>query len=174
MASKGMNKFLQLIGFGDDDPEEESRSAYTPPARSSSTSGSANPYRSGSSSSRSSTSSSGSRNEYRPESRSSESRYGQSVSSTEGVRMVVLQPQSMEDTQVVIDNLCQGKSVIVNLENLSPEVAQRLLDFISGAIYALRGNIRKVSRGIFLLAPNGVDISGNIASSFAGSIRQAR
>jgi len=173
MASKGMNKFLQLIGFGDDEPEEESRSAYTPPSRSNA-SGSVNPYRTGSGAPRGGSSSSNVRSEYRPEPRSSESRYGNSVSSTEGVRMVVLQPQSMEDTQVVIDNLCQGKSIIVNLENLSPEVAQRLLDFISGAIYALRGSIRKVSRGIFLLAPNGVDISGNIASSFAGSIRQAR
>ena len=84
-----------------------------------------------------------------------------------------LQPQSMEDTQTVIDNLRLGKPVIVNLENLQSEAAQRLLDFISGAIYALEGNIRKVSRGIFLLAPDGVDISGNIASSFASNIRKS-
>ena len=86
--------------------------------------------------------------------------------------MMVLQPQSFEDTQMVIDNLLGGKSVVLNLENLKSDAAQRVLDFVSGAIYALNGNIRKVSKGIFILAPQGVDISGNISASFASSIRK--
>ena len=87
------------------------------------------------------------------------------------VRMVVFQPQTYEDTQTIIDNLKAKKPVIVNLENLNVEVAQRVLDFISGAIYALDGSVRKVSKGIFLLAPKGVDISGNFASGLPGSVR---
>ncbi len=87
------------------------------------------------------------------------------------VRMVVFQPQTYEDTQTIIDNLKARKPVIVNLENLNVEVAQRVLDFISGAIYALDGSVRKVSKGIFLLAPKGVDISGNFASGLPGSVR---
>jgi FtsZ-interacting cell division protein YlmF len=71
--------------------------------------------------------------------------------SADSVRMVVFQPQTYEDTQTIIDNLKTRKPVIVNLENLNVDVAQRVLDFISGAIYALDGSVRKVSKGIFLL-----------------------
>ena len=91
--------------------------------------------------------------------------------SADSVRMVVFQPQTYEDTQTIIDNLKSRKPVIVNLENLNVDVAQRVLDFISGAIYALDGSVRKVSKGIFLLAPKGVDISGNFTSALPGSIK---
>ena len=89
----------------------------------------------------------------------------------DSVRMVVFQPQTYEDTQTIIDNLKTRKPVIVNLESLNVDVAQRVLDFISGAIYALDGSVRKVSKGIFLLAPKGVDISGNFTSALPGSIK---
>lgn len=88
----------------------------------------------------------------------------------QSVRMVVFQPQTYEDTQTIIDNLKAKKPIIVNLENLNIDVAQRVLDFISGAIYALDGSVRKVSKGIFLLAPKGVDIAGNFASALPGSV----
>ncbi len=91
--------------------------------------------------------------------------------SADSVRMVVFQPQTYEDTQTIIDNLKSRKPVIVNLESLNVDVAQRVLDFISGAIYALDGSVRKVSKGIFLLAPKGVDISGNFTSALPGSIK---
>lgn len=91
--------------------------------------------------------------------------------SADSVRMVVFQPQTYEDTQTIIDNLKTRKPVIVNLENLNVDVAQRVLDFISGAIYALDGSVRKVSKGIFLLAPKGVDISGNFTSALPGSVK---
>ncbi len=90
------------------------------------------------------------------------------------VRMVVFQPQTYDDTQTIIDNLKSGKPVIVNLETLNPDIAQRVLDFIGGAIYALDGNVRKVSKGIFLLAPEGVDIAGNFASDYASNSKQGR
>jgi len=90
------------------------------------------------------------------------------------VRMVVFQPQTYDDTQTIIDNLKAGKPVIVNLETLNPDIAQRVLDFIGGAIYALDGNVRKVSKGIFLLAPEGVDIAGNFASDYASNSKQGR
>lgn len=93
-----------------------------------------------------------------------------SPSANQGVKMVVFQPQTYEDTQTIIDNLKAKKPIIVNLENLNIDVAQRVLDFISGAIYALDGSVRKVSKGIFLLAPRGVDIAGNFASGLPGSV----
>jgi len=83
-------------------------------------------------------------------------------------RMIVYQPVSYDDTQNIIDNLKAKKPVIVNLESLDQDVAQRTLDFMSGAVYALNGNIHKISRGIFVLAPTNVDISGNIPEELKG------
>ena len=173
MANKGMKKFLNIIGFGDDGDDYYEEPQYTAPTRAPQsdrrrpTTGYTGAARS---------TAPPKNNVTRIDNRAPISRAAPTTSpaaSSDAMRMVVLQPQSMEDTQTVIDNLRLGKPVIVNLENLQSEAAQRLLDFISGAIYALEGNIRKVSRGIFLLAPDGVDISGNIASSFASNIRKA-
>jgi len=112
----------------------------------------------------------GSRRTY-DEARQASPAMGAGSVSADSVRMVVFQPQTYEDTQTIIDNLKSRKPVIVNLENLNVDVAQRVLDFISGAIYALDGSVRKVSKGIFLLAPKGVDISGNFTSALPGSIK---
>lgn len=106
-------------------------------------------------------------------------RFTSSAPSTQGeqnsfVRMVVFQPQTYDDTQTIIDNLKSGKPVIVNLETLNPDIAQRVLDFIGGAIYALDGSVRKVSKGIFLLAPEGVDIAGNFASDYTSNSKDGR
>ncbi|MGI5908427.1 MAG: cell division protein SepF [Christensenellales bacterium] len=84
--------------------------------------------------------------------------------SSNNMKMIVFQPMSYEDTQSVIDNLKNRKPVVVNLEALDLDVAQRVLDFMSGAVYAVNGTIQKVSRCIFVLAPNNVDVVGNIAS----------
>jgi len=157
------NKFLNLIGFGEEDDTD------VRPSSSGRDSG-ASRMSSAASTPRKSTSSS------RPVSASGPSRVvsmQQGMSVPDPMRMMLLQPQSFEDTQMVIDNLREGKSVIVNLENMNQGTAQRVLDFISGAIYALDGDMRKVSKGIFLCAPSGIDISGNVASSFASSLRKS-
>jgi cell division inhibitor SepF len=91
-----------------------------------------------------------------------------------GMRMVVYQPQSYDDTQRIIDDLKSGRPVIANLEDLNVDIAQRVLDFLSGAVYGLDGSIRKISRGIFLLAPPHVDISGNALGSLTSDLRSSR
>ncbi len=77
------------------------------------------------------------------------------------MKMIVYQPLSYEDTQNIIDNLKSRKPVIVNMEELEIDCAQRILDFMAGAIYALSGTIHKISRGIFVVAPNNIDVVGN-------------
>lgn len=79
------------------------------------------------------------------------------------MKMIVYQPSSYSDTQSIIDNIKSRKPVVINLETLEYDVAQRVLDFISGALYALNGSIFKVSKSIFVLAPSNVGISGNVA-----------
>jgi cell division inhibitor SepF len=84
------------------------------------------------------------------------------------VKVVVYQPLSYDDTQNIIDNLKSRKPIIVNLESLEQELAQRVLDFMSGAVYALDGTIQKVHRSIFVLVPSNVDIIGNIPEDLKG------
>jgi cell division inhibitor SepF len=76
--------------------------------------------------------------------------------------MVLYQPQSNDDTQNIIDYMKAHRSVIINLEQLDSEVAQRILDFVSGASYALNGKIHKISSEIFLLAPSEANVMNNL------------
>ncbi len=78
------------------------------------------------------------------------------------MKVVIYEPTNFDEAPSIVDNLKSRKPVIINLENIDTELAKKFFDFLNGAIYALDGNIQKVSAGIFILAPNNVDISGNI------------
>lgn len=84
------------------------------------------------------------------------------------IKVVVYQALTYDDTQNIIDNLKSRKPIIVNLDSLEQDLAQRVLDFMSGAVYALDGTIQKVSRSIFVLVPSNVDIVGNIPEDLKG------
>ena len=74
----------------------------------------------------------------------------------------IQKPASFEDSSEICDELLNGKAAIVNLEGIDVEAAQRIIDFVSGACYAMSGNIRKVSSYIFIVTPAGIDISGDM------------
>ncbi|MBQ4429298.1 MAG: cell division protein SepF [Clostridia bacterium] len=76
-------------------------------------------------------------------------------------KLIVYRPVSYEDTQNIIDNLKAQKAVIVNMEQIDVEVAQRILDFMSGASYAVNGRVYKVSSRIFIVAPANINIVGS-------------
>lgn len=80
------------------------------------------------------------------------------IHSTTQFKVVIMQPENMDDAQDICDHLKNKKPIVVNLDDLEKECAQRIVDFLSGSVYALDGNIQKVSSGIFLVAPNNVDI----------------
>ncbi len=82
------------------------------------------------------------------------------IHSNNQFKVVIMQPESFDDARDVCDHLKNKKPVVVNLENLNKETAQRVVDFLSGSVYGLDGDIQKVSTGIFLIAPNNVDIMG--------------
>ncbi|HOB21134.1 MAG TPA: cell division protein SepF [Candidatus Atribacteria bacterium] len=90
------------------------------------------------------------------------------IHSTAYSKVVVYQALTYDDTQNIIDNLKSRKPVIVNLDSLEQDLAQRVLDFLSGAVYALDGTIQKVSRCIFVLAPSNIGIVGNIPDELKG------
>ena len=75
-------------------------------------------------------------------------------------KVVIMQPETFDDARDICDHLKNKKPVVVNLESISKETAQRVVDFLSGAVYGLDGDIQKVSSGIFLVAPNNVDVMG--------------
>lgn len=84
------------------------------------------------------------------------------IHATTQLEVAVLQPQSYEDSREIADRLKSKKAVVVNLEELSKEDAIKVLDFVSGVVYALEGDIQKVSSGIFLIAPYNVSIASDV------------
>ena len=84
------------------------------------------------------------------------------IHATTQLEVAVLQPQSYEDSREIADRLKSRKAVVVNLEELQKEDAIKVLDFVSGVVYALEGDIQKVSSGIFLIAPYNVSIASDI------------
>ncbi|OPX43235.1 cell division protein SepF [Ruminiclostridium hungatei] len=84
------------------------------------------------------------------------------IHSANQFKMVVSQPTTFDDAQDICDHLKSKKPVVINLEGIEKSDAQRIIDFLSGSIYALDGSIQKVSCDIFVIAPNNVDVSGDL------------
>lgn len=85
-----------------------------------------------------------------------------SLHSQKNVRLVLIEPRSYEETQEIADNLRNRKSVVVNLQRVRKEQAMRIVDFLSGTVYAVNGNIQKLGPHIFLCTPDNVDVQGSI------------
>ena len=81
---------------------------------------------------------------------------------TVNMEVCVIKPTSVEDSREITETLLSGRTVILNLEGLDLEIAQRIIDFTSGATFAISGNLQKISNYIFLVTPTNVDISGDL------------
>jgi cell division inhibitor SepF len=78
------------------------------------------------------------------------------------MKVVVHEPLNYEDAPKIVDDLKMRKTVVVNLEQLEANIKRQIFDFINGGLYSLDGSIQKVSKDIFVLAPNNVELDGNI------------
>ncbi|WP_167956502.1 cell division protein SepF [Anaerosporobacter faecicola] len=78
-----------------------------------------------------------------------------------GLEVCIMKPTSFEDSQDICDMLLTGRAAVVNLEGFDPLEAQRIMDFISGCVYAINGKLHQISRYIFIFSPDSVDISGD-------------
>jgi len=89
------------------------------------------------------------------------------------MEMVLVKATSYDDMQVIANHIKERKVVVVNFEEMDKDIAQRMVDFLSGAVFALDGLPRKVSGGTFIFSSSAVDLSGQImegeASAFANS-----
>ncbi len=83
-------------------------------------------------------------------------------------KLVLLEPRAFSETQQIADQLKNRNTVVVNLKRVTSEQAKRIIDFLSGTIYAIGGDLQKIGGGIFLCTPNNVKVNGKITEETEG------
>ena len=86
-----------------------------------------------------------------------------------GMEVCVIKPTSVEDAREITETLLANRTVVLNLEGLDVDIAQRIIDFTSGSCFAISGNLQKISHYIFIITPASVDISGDFQEILTGS-----
>lgn len=86
-----------------------------------------------------------------------------------GMEVCVIKPTSIEDAREITETLLANRTVVLNLEGLDVDIAQRIIDFTSGSCFAISGNLQKISHYIFIITPAIVDISGDFQEILSGS-----
>ncbi len=100
-------------------------------------------------------------------------RSGRKASSV-SMEVCVIKPTSFEDAREISETLLADRTVILNMEGMDLGLAQRIIDFTSGACYSLGGSLQKVSSYIFVLGPSNVDITGDLQNILGGSVPSVR
>lgn len=83
-------------------------------------------------------------------------------------KMILLEPRAYSESQQIADYLKSRNTVVVNLKRVTGDQAKRIVDFLSGTIYAISGDIQKIGGGIFLCTPNNVNVQGKITDEKEG------
>ena len=86
-----------------------------------------------------------------------------------GMEVCVIKPNTVEDAREITETLLANRTVVLNLEGLDVDIAQRIIDFTSGSCFAISGNLQKISHYIFIITPSSVDISGDFQDIFNDS-----
>ena len=82
-----------------------------------------------------------------------------------GNKMILLEPRAFSESQQIADHLKNRNSVVVNLKRVTSEQAKRIIDFLSGVIYAIGGSMQKIGVGIYLCTPKNVNVQGKITDA---------
>lgn len=85
------------------------------------------------------------------------------TNNNQGNKMILLEPRAFSEAQTIADYLKARNTVVVNLKRVTPEIAKRIVDFLSGSVYAIGGDLQKLGNGIFLCTPNNVNVEGKIS-----------
>ncbi|MCI8511314.1 MAG: cell division protein SepF [Lachnospiraceae bacterium] len=99
---------------------------------------------------------------------SSKSSNNKVVSMRRGMEVSLIKPTSLDDAKEISDYLLAGKAVVLNMEGIHTETAQRIIDFTSGSTYSINGNLQKISNYIFIATPQSVELSGDFQDFLAG------
>lgn len=86
-----------------------------------------------------------------------------------GMNVQVIKPTSVEDAREITETLLENRTVVLNMEGLDIDIAQRIIDFASGSCYAIDGHLQKISHFIFIITPASVDISGDSQEIIGGA-----
>ena len=78
-------------------------------------------------------------------------------------KMILFEPRAYSESQQIADYLKKRNAVVVNLKRVTPDQAKRIVDFLSGTLYAINGGLQKLGTGIFLCTPNNVNVEGSIS-----------
>lgn len=81
-------------------------------------------------------------------------------------KVVLAEPRSYNEAQEIADNIVNRRAVVINLQRVDHQQAKRIVDFLSGTVYAVNGNIQKLGSETFLCTPDNVDVSGTISDTF--------
>ena len=86
------------------------------------------------------------------------------------MEVTMIEPTSMDDSRDICDYLLSGKAVVLNMEGIHMETAQRIIDFTSGATYSMNGNLQKISNYIFIATPDSVELSGDFQDILSAGV----
>ena len=86
-----------------------------------------------------------------------------------GAKMILLEPRAYSEAQQIADHLKRRNTVVANLKRVTSDQAKRIVDFLSGTLYAIGGNFEKIGGGIFLCTPNNINVQGKIADDAEGN-----
>ena len=84
--------------------------------------------------------------------------------SNEGSKLILLEPRAYSESQQIADHLKNRHTVVVNLKRVTADQAKRIVDFLSGTIYAIGGDLQKIGGGIFLCTPKNINVQGKISN----------
>ena len=82
----------------------------------------------------------------------------------EGSKLILLEPRAYSESQQIADHLKNRNTVVVNLKRVTKDQAKRIVDFLSGTIYAIGGDLQKIGGGIFLCTPRNISVQGKISN----------
>ena len=80
-----------------------------------------------------------------------------------GNKMILVEPRAYSESQQIADHLKRRNSVVVNLKRVTADQARRIIDFLSGTLYAIGGDLQKLGNGIYLCTPKNVTVDGRIS-----------
>ena len=78
-------------------------------------------------------------------------------------KMILLEPRAFSESQQIADHLKKRNTVVVNMKRVTTEQVKRIIDFLSGTVYAIGGDLQKIGVGIFLCTPKNVNVEGTIS-----------
>ena len=82
-----------------------------------------------------------------------------------GTKMILMEPRAYSESQQIVDHLKHRNPVVVNLKRVTSDQAKRIIDFLTGCIYAIGGDLQKLGNGIYLCTPKNVSVQGKMSEN---------